>query len=42
MTSLRTTGKVRKRKMMRKKKRKKKDLPKNQLWNANSNHIIVL
>jgi hypothetical protein len=42
MTSLRTTGKVRKRKMMRNKKRKKKDLPKNQLWNANSNLIVVI
>jgi hypothetical protein len=37
MTSLRTTGKVRK----RKKKRKKKDLPKKQLWNANSYHIVL-
>jgi hypothetical protein len=41
-TSLRTTGKGRKRKIMRRKKRKKKDLPKNQLWNANSNRIVVL
>jgi hypothetical protein len=40
-TSLRITGKERKRKMMRKKKRKK-DLPKNQLWNANSNRIVLL